>query len=547
MDRVLAFFKQLTEFWKGLSFVKKAALVFVTGSVLLAVLAISVIGGRVDYAYLYTDLDPKDAAAIAEKLAQAQVPYQVDANGTALKVPREQVYQLRLEMAGSGLPRGGSVGNEIFDQAQLGATEFEQQINLRRALEGELARSIMTIDGVENARVHLVLPRNRLFAAKSEGASASVILRLRNRDAFGRSEVAGIVHLVATAVPNLTHDRVTVVDQNGTTLHRPDQNGAGLGASGAGEDGARGTEIAIEQRVRSLLERTTGPGAVDVRVKLDLDPSTRERTEERFEPTSTALRSEHEAEELSGTLEATVAGVPGAQTNLPDIEPGAEGQAEGAAGNVVQRSHTRNWEIDRVVEKILTPAGDVRRLSLAILVDGRYEQREGQNIFVPRAPEELEALRAVAQGAVGFVPERGDKIELHAVRFVQPEIDEAAAPIPVPVWKKYLPYIAGGFGLLFVLSVLLLLRRGKGKPTTKELAIASAGGISPVASAAEARVAQAQARLVEPPGPIQRPEGLLARRAQAVELASSDPASAALVLREWLKPSESTTSAGSSG
>lgn len=545
MDRVTALIRQLGDFWKSLSTAKRAALGFTTLTVLLAVLAVSWLGGRINYAYLYTNLDPKDAAAIAEKLAELKVPYEVDASGTALRVPSEQVHQLRLEMAGAGLPQGGAVGNEIFDQAHLGATEFEQQVNLRRALEGELARSIMTIEGVDAARVHLVLPKNRLFAAKSEGASASVIVRLRNRGAFGRDEVAGIVHLVATAVPDLSHERVTVVDQNGVTLHQPGDSG-GMGLAGNANEAGRNAEIAIEQRVRSLLERTTGAGAVDVRVKLDLDPASRERTEEKYEPTGTALRSEHQAEELSGTQQATVAGVPGAQTNLPDIEAGEEGFAEGGAGDIVQRSHTRNWEIDRVVEKILTPAGDLRRLSIAVLVDGRYEQRDGQAVYVPRAPEELEALRSVVLGAVGFDEKRGDRLELHAVRFVQPDMGDSVPKAVVPLWQKYLPHAALGLGVLFVLSLFVLVRRGKSKalPAGKELSLArtAPSGAEPPA------VARAEARLVEDAAaPRIDAAQLMRRRNEALQIAGSDPASAAIVLREWLNHGEAEAVARSNG
>jgi flagellar M-ring protein FliF len=545
LDRIWALIRQLGEFWRSLSTAKRAALVFTTVTVLIAVLAVSWLGGRVNYAYLYTNLDPKDAAAIAEKLAELKVPYEVDASGTALRVPSEQVHQLRLEMAGAGLPQGGAVGNEIFDQAHLGATEFEQQVNLRRALEGELARSIMTIEGVDAARVHLVLPKNRLFAAKSEGASASVIVRLRNRGAFGRDEVAGIVHLVATAVPDLSHDRVTVVDQNGVTLHQPGESG-GMGLAGNANEAGRNAEIAIEQRVRSLLERTTGAGAVDVRVKLDLDPASRERTEEKYEPTGTALRSEHQAEELSGTQQATVAGVPGAQTNLPDIEAGEEGFAEGGAGDIVQRSHTRNWEIDRVVEKILTPAGDLRRLSIAVLVDGRYEQRDGQAVYVPRAPEELEALRSVVLGAVGFDEKRGDRLELHAVRFVQPDMGDSVPKAVVPLWQKYLPHAALALGVLFVLSLFVLVRRGKSKalPAGKELAVARTAP-----SGAELpAVARAEARLVEDAAaPRIDAAQLMRRRNEALQIAGSDPASAAIVLREWLNHGEAEAVARSNG
>jgi flagellar M-ring protein FliF len=219
---------QVKKFWTALSRVKRIALVSVTLTVLLGVAAVALIGSRVQYAPLYTGLSTEDSAAIAARLKELKVQHRVTSGG--IEVPEEQVPELRLELASSGLPRGGGVGFEIFDSARFGATEFEQQVNLRRALEGELSRSINTIEGVMSARVHLVLPERRLFAARSEGASASVVVKLHPGQQFGRREVAGVVHLVSSAVPGLTKDRVSVVNTDGVTLHRPT----------SGEDGASG-------------------------------------------------------------------------------------------------------------------------------------------------------------------------------------------------------------------------------------------------------------------------------------------------------------------
>lgn len=537
------FLAQVKKFWGGLSTAKRAALGFVTLAVLLSVLAITWIGSRIQYDYLYTNLEQRDAAGIAAKLNELKVPHKVEAGGS-IKVPADQVHSLRLELANSGLPTGGGVGNEIFDQSHLGATEFEQHVNLRRALEGELARSIGTISGVESARVHLVLPKHRLFAAKSEGASASVILRLSNPGGFGRREVAGIVHLVATAVPNLSHDRVSVVDQNGVTLHRPDTEGGGVSGISEGQSElAREAEMAIERRVVSLLERSTGPGSVDVRVSLMLDTTTRERTEEHFDPKSTALRSEHKTEELTGTSETTVAGVPGAQTNLPDVEPTVAAEEAGGEGSQTRKSQTRNWEIDRVVEKILTPAGEVRRMSLAVMVDGRYETKAGEQVYTPRTPQELEAYENIVRGAVGFDATRGDTLNLQQLRFVRPELEDAgAAPgSEVPPWFKYWPYAAGGFGLLFALSVLLLLKRAKKKE--QQIVAKAAAQLEARDQADEQRqLREAEARLLGDPeddeGDVVDPELALRRRTEALEIATSDPATAAIVLRQWLNTGE---------
>src|SRR5882672_742588 len=227
-EKARAFLKQLTDFWASLPTPKRIALVAVMAVVLVGVMAISVLSSRETYGTLYSELATEDAAAIVEKLKTTQVPYRLENGGTRIEVPEERIPGLRLELASGGLPHGGSVGFEIFDRSKIGATEFEQQVNLRRALEGELARSVMSIDGVKSARVHLVLPEHRLFASREESASASVVVKLTNSANFGRREVAAVVYLVSMAVPGLRKDRVSVVSTEGLTLHRPnsDANGA---------------------------------------------------------------------------------------------------------------------------------------------------------------------------------------------------------------------------------------------------------------------------------------------------------------------------------
>jgi len=276
-ERFKTVLEQLAGFWAKLSTPKRIALVTLTAAVLVAVLAIANLSGRESYASLYTDLSTEDAAQIVEKLKTQQIPHKIEAGGTAILVPEERVAALRLELASSGLPRGGRVGFEIFDQARIGATEFEQNVNLRRALEGELARSVMSIEGVKAARVHLVMPERKLFASRSESASASVVVKLGNSAGFGRKEVAAVVHLVSAAVPGLSKDRISVVSTEGVTLHRPSSDAPGA----ADLTDLRGEQSRLvasqyESEVSAQLERVVGPGNADVRVDVQLDASSRE-------------------------------------------------------------------------------------------------------------------------------------------------------------------------------------------------------------------------------------------------------------------------------
>jgi flagellar M-ring protein FliF len=537
VDKVRAFLKQLADFWATLSLPKRLALIIGTLAVLVGVLSAAAAGSRVEYTYLFTDLSTEDAAAIAEKLKALKVPYRIEAGGTALQVPEQQVHQLRLELASAGLPRGGGVGFEIFDRSNLGATEFEQRINLRRALEGELSRSIGTIDGVQAARVHLVLPENRLFAARKEQSSASVVLKLRPSKEFGRREVAGIVHLVAAAVPGLSHDRVSVVSTEGVTLHRPvTDEGGGFGGDGENEV-ARDMGTAMENHVRSLLERVVGPGNTDVRVHLDLTTASRERTEEHFEPSKTALRSEHKTEETTGAEGATVAGVPGAQTNLPHTDPAAAGEeTSSAGGGVFRKTQTRNWEVDRVTEKTMMPAGGTDRLSVAVLVDGSYVVKGGKSVFVPRSKEQLVQLEAIVKNAVGFDEKRGDSVRVEGTQFARLDDGE---PEPEPkglaALAKKSPFLVAGaaLGLATLIAVTWLLlsrrRRALAKARAEAAIPALAGSPIPVALGPGEVAAGAL-----PEGAAEGTPSSAELRAEALAIAARDPATAAIILKKWL-------------
>lgn len=535
-EKARAFLKQLSEFWATLPTPKRIALVAVVGAVLVGVMAISVLSSRESYATLYSELATEDAAAIVEKLKTAQVPYRLASGGTVIQVPEERVPGLRLELAAGGLPHGGSVGFEIFDHSKIGATEFEQQVNLRRALEGELARSVMSIDGVKSARVHLVLPERRLFAAREESASASVVVKLENAHNFGRREVAAVVHLVAAAVPTLNKERVSVVSTEGVTLHRPTSDAAGGGdLADLNAEHARVMATQLEADAQAQLERVVGPGNADVRVNLWLDNAAREKTEELYEPTKTALRSEHRVEEGGAHGEAGVAGVPGARTNLPDAQgegPVAE-ERPAAGGEGAVRSQTRNWEVQKVVQKTLTPAGDIRRLSVAVLLNGRYNK---QGVFAPLPADEVKALEETVKRAVGFNQERGDTVTVQATRFAKLDLDEGPAPVSFLTGKPWLPYAAGALALVAVLATLVLvLRTNKPKAAPAPPALVDPlqvlGQLSSGAERAEAASALPAA---ERERLLQEPEVAGEIRTHALELASKDPATAAVVLKAWL-------------
>jgi flagellar M-ring protein FliF len=529
-EKAFAIFKQLRTLWASLSNPKRIALVLGTVGVMCAVLLIAFVGGRENYSVLFAELSPDDAQAISAKLKELKVPAQLEGGGTAILVPEARVHELRLELAGDGLPRGGGVGFELFDKTHLGTTEFEQRINNRRALEGELARTIDTIGAVQSARVHLVLPERSVFAVHKEEASASVVLKLRAGRAFGKSEVSGVVHLVASAVPGLTEDRVSVVSADGETLHRPRTEGA----QGAGElDEEHEREIAggLEDRARELLERTVGPGHADVRVSVELDPSSHEHTDEKFDPKTTSLRSEQKTIEKTTTDGPSVAGVPGAKSNLASAPAAPADPPDGElAANVLRQSWTRNWEVDHVTEKILTPAGRLARLSVAVLIDGTYTGDAPSRTFVPRDPAELQRLGELVKGVVGFDATRGDSLRIDSSRFVAAETPDSIdlhSPQSFLTGPKRWMVFAGAGLLLAVLCAIVLVVKGRGKKKKVGTAPRQMAGASmPAALAAEPPKASL------PRGTSEEDRGRT--RTEALEVAVRDPASAAVVLRGWL-------------
>jgi len=545
MDKLKAALKQIAAFWASLPTPKRIALVGLSTLALAVTLFVSYVGSQIHYGYLYTGLDGQDAAAIVEKLKTQQVPYQLAANGTAIQVPEDRVAALRLELASGGLPHGGGVGFELFDRTQIGATEFEQQVNLRRALEGELVRSILTIDGVQAARVHLVMPERRLFIAREQQSSASVVLKLRNPANFNQREVAGIVHLVAAAVPNLRQDRVSVVSTDGVTLHRPSTGDSSLGDSAdLDSDRAHALASQMENDVRAQIERIVGPGNADIRVNLELDTSAKEKVEEHYEPSKTALRSEQKVQESSGAGQAGVAGVPGALTNLPDArQAGADAtEAPGGGDGAVSRlSQTRNWEVDKVSQKTTTPPGTVERLSVAVLVNDRVERKGKQWLTTPRSAQELAQIEALVKRAVGFNVERGDSVHVATASFAKLDTDSDTTTTDPRGWKRWIPYIAAGLVALVTLAMLVLVwRRSKKRRQTVQ---ANLGGRNLENTRELAGHVESRPIMNGLSGDTFQTLDLLeqshkldavALRTRALQVAAEDPATAAIIIRKWL-------------
>ena len=372
---------------------------------------------------LYGDLSTTDSSRMVSQLEQMNVPYELRQNGTQILVPEDRVLRLRLTMAEQGLPRGGSIGYEIFDKTEsLGTTNFMQNVNLVRALEGELARTISTLNPVRAARVHIVMPRRELFSRNQQEPSASVILTMGGPGQLGAEQIAAIQHLTAAAVPGLQPNRISIVDDKGKLLARGFDGDDVTGLMAAkSEERKRNFESHLARTIQQLLEKSVGYGKVQAEVTAEMDFDRVNTNEEIFDPEGQVVRSTQTVESSTNTREADTPPVSVA-TNLPDANAGL---GDGASSSSVESrtEETVKFEVTKRVVNHVREAGIVKRLSVAVLIDGRYSKNEqtGDMIYAERPQAEMDKLATLVRSAVGFNGDRGDIIEVVNMPFAGAE------------------------------------------------------------------------------------------------------------------------------
>jgi len=378
-----------------------------------------------EYALLYADLDHTDAGRVVRQLDADGVPYEVRDDGSAIWVPASRVGPARLALADKGLPAGGSIGYELFDSADtLGVTNFMQNVNLVRALEGELARTIRSIDGVKAARVHLVMPQRELFSREQTQPSASVVLAMNGNRRLSASQVMAVRHLVASAVPGMQPERISVIDDKGTLLAGGFEGDATDPAamSQKSEEQRRAFENHLAQTIERLLEQTVGPGRVRAEVSAEMDFDRINTSEEIFDPDGQVVRSTQTVEESSASREKQSEPPVSVGNNLPNASL-VTGDTAGAESSESRTEETTNYEISRRTTNHVREAGIVNRLSVAVLVDGIYTtDAEGVRQYAPRSADELNQLAVLVRGAIGFEAQRGDAVEVINMRFIEPEM-----------------------------------------------------------------------------------------------------------------------------
>ena len=502
------------------------------------------------YGLLFSDMDAETAGQVVTKLKTQKVPYQLDEGGRGIRVPIDRVDELRIQFTSEGLPASGRIGFEIFDRTQFGATEFLEQVNYRRALEGEIARTISTITEVSNARVHIAMGKESLFG-EPRPAKASVVLKLRGQRTLAQPTINGISNLVAASVEGLRPDAVVILDTFGRPLARPQQDTDDpLGA--AQLERQQRLEREMSERIVALLEPVVGADRVRVNVSMKLNPSSREQTVEQWDPNNAVVRSRQMTADSSSASSAPPQ-VAGARANMPPPDPkAAPPQANSAppATGASRQAETTNYEISRTTTHVINPAGEIARLSVAVILDDNQvvkTNQQGQKTVsrAPRQREELQKIQGLVAAAVGLEMDRGDQLTVENVSFDEPVVEETAPPTML---QRITPEIKEGsrmlvivglavFALLVLVKPLMAFSRRQGggpKGATPALIGAAAQPIKTIAdieSELEAKL-DAAAAAKNP----ERKLTVLTRR--VTNMSMKDPETIAKLLKTWMSESE---------
>jgi flagellar M-ring protein FliF len=411
-------------------------------------------------ALLYADLNTKDSAQIVAKLETANVPFTLKAGGTQIYVPADKALRLRMTLAQEGLPRDGSVGYEIFDRSEgVGSSSLVQNVNRLRALEGELSRTIRSMAQVSAARVHVVLPKRQLFAREREQPSASIILKTYRGEPLSAGQVVAIQHLVAAAVPGLKPDRISIVDDRGNLLARGTKGGDTVRTAARSADEQRRVyESRLAHKIETILGRSLGPGKVRAQVTADMDFDRITTAVEKYDPDGRVVRSTQTDEEKTTAQNKQAQKPVTAANNLRRTGQQANENETGSSISTTKTRERINYEISKTVRNHVRVTGDVKRVSVAVLVDGTYTVADGKATYQPRTKEDLERITALVRSAIGFDAKRGDVVQVTNMQFAEgaPKPDAKSDEPFLGLYKADYMRIAE-VAVLAILSLLVLL------------------------------------------------------------------------------------------
>ena len=513
----------------------------VGGAALIAVIATATMWARQpDYRVLFSNLGDRDGGAVIGALSQMAVPYTFTELGGVIMVPADKVHDVRLRLAAQGLPKGSTVGFELLESQKFGTTQFQERLNYQRGLEGELARSIMALSAVSNARVHLALPPQNGFFREQQKPSASVLLTVHPGRVLDRSQISGIVHLVSSSIPDMAPKQVSVIDQNGSLLSNTEGQTT-LGLDPSQLQYVRSMEQGYITRILEIVEPIVGPGNVKAQVTADVDFTLSESTAEQYRPNQgnepAAVRS-MQTSELQGGAGSPAQGVPGALSNQPPVPPTApiNGPAQtlpqATAGNgatrEARRDATMNYEVDKTVRVTRAASGNVKRLTAAVVVNHRrVVDPEGKVSMAALEEKDVEQIQSLVREAIGFNKDRGDALNVVNAAFSPVETPRTE---PVPLWKDpeilaFAKPVAAQVGLVLLglMAIFLVIRPALKRPPAPPPALE--GPTRRV-------VADNEVALPAPEPPAPAPD----RNEEVLKIARENPATVANVVRTWVNP-----------
>lgn len=533
---------EITKLIAGLSLKQRISIVVVVLLVGGSVWGLTRWKHETDFRPLYSSMAAEDAAAVVQKLKESGVEYRLLDNGSTVMVASAKLAESRLALATAGLPKSGRIGFELFDKTNFGATELVEHVNYQRALEGELERTVMSITEVEQARVHISLTKESVFLDQQQPAKASVMIKLRIGARISPQNVTAISQLVASAVPGLTPDAVSVLDTDGRLLSRPyHANNDGTQITGETLELRQQLEHDLVSKINATLEPLLGADRFRAGAFVDCDLTSSEQEEETFDPTKSVMASSQKTEDA--TDRASVSGIPGTASNLPR----PPSPVPGGGSEVSRRTENVQYETSRIVRKTKIPQGLIKRMSLSVLVaqevrwqgDGRSRRR----VSVPADPETLKSIKELVAGVTGYSPDRGDQLVVDSLPFESNmPTDPLAAPVHAPDSKtpKWLEMLNQYWHLILlavlgavILLVILRVSRAPRRPTLRDVDLRrELAGKVPVPEVGAPRPAEMPALTPPAPSPADRVMDQIRQSAQ------KDPHLAANVLRMWMQESK---------
>ena len=478
----------------SLSWKQLASIIVVAGGVIAGLVSLSRWSQERDFRPLYSSLSPEDAGAVLAKVRESGTEYRLSENGTSVLVPSSKVAEMRLQLAAAGVPKSGRIGFELFDKTNFGASDFAEQVNYHRALEGELERSVMSIAAVEQARVHITLAKESVFLESRQPAKASVLVKLRPGSQLSAQNVAAICQLTASAVDSLAPESVSVVDMRGNLLNRARRTATGddPGPSGAALDYRQQIERDLLTKINTALEPLLGPDKFRATAAVECDLTSAEQSEESFDPAKSVMLTSQKTEDISGGPVA--AGVPGTASNLPR----PTSRPTTGSGGVTRRTENITYQSSHTVRHLRLPQGAIKHMSVALLVDSdvRWEGTGDKAKRIVQAPsaEKLKSIHDLVAGVIGFSSERGDQLVVESLPFestLNPEpISMAPRPAPTaPVspldqlLKNKFVMIGAGLGVLVVIGLVVVAMRFARSGASRAVEMDAqlpAGGANPI-------------------------------------------------------------------